>query len=780
MEPELLKDFIRIEELSDSSSEENHKADTKLKLCLVQRTFDREKIKTESREAIALTDSGSTDDKLRGKQLELYIQSSGGQSIDKNDSFPAIITQSKRAVPQQQVLETIKASYKEEHDLDQTINLLSSTTKRPSPEIKRIILAPTNMSSISHNQESSAIADTDNVRSIAPTTKLADPLPQIMEPEMGIKTLEPLVEMPYELTLPICPAWLQELVNSNIRFPFGRIHHPPEVPADDKPANLFGKTIKVTLLADEAFAYDAESLIKLASQWLNEFERIQDNTHYTDVKWMNAFVPGDFTESKPIIYGPKDKGGFIPNQVKGYWTDEKVRYNRAKFLKIFFEECPSYHGKIIMAVTICLMTLSSPDSVTVIQTIDQLIKMSRESMNPNKPSVYFISDGAYARLHSISDDIFRHVYLRLRRLHEEGPLYKYSTSMKGANEWLNMSPEVFKRDNFVNALARKTPIQFKKMSLNDYRRRQRELHARSSASNKENFGVDGPGDKKKGSQKTRNDRKKQSKAGGEPSAYSSQSSLNQPSPSSSSIRVPPIMMPDEPSDPNHVVCCMIFPRGHQDITENLNEERYWEGQLFWYLMEWYYPGIHKYVAPLTFSPINAITTSYEMATGIREMKVWLDEVKVEEGEEDTRGEDLSQIFQRVGQDDDEMPTRLTIFETASPLPSSSTGSSTGSSTYTVRAQHLESHLAEECYPVPTEGWDPYPHVITFVSRRCVPLPSPRLLGLHRAVSMAATHSGAWGAGDEVIKAERPEYCKWCRVEGAHYCLPGSMKLSKGK
>ncbi|KAJ6259339.1 hypothetical protein Dda_6239 [Drechslerella dactyloides] len=584
------------------------------------------------------------------------------------------------------------------------------------------------------------------------------------KPEIGVELPDKeslyLDRFPLKFTFPICELWLEGLTNANIRFPRGSITHPlTPNPSDEsaKSKDLFGKTIRLTVLADQNGARQAITLLAHAQWCLNEFEKAQ-NIYCPDLRRMSASVRGSFTQSVPVFEGPANKEGFIPSHVHAFWTHERVKYNRAKFLRSFFDECPSWHGRLNLAVMFALMC-SYTEGTAVVKSMDDIMEMSEKAKKDG------FSDGAFGRMNVVCDDIFRYFYMRFRRVHREGPLYKYKNTMKGVDQFLNLIGSVFERDDFVDVLARKTPIEFRKLSEEELlalREQEKQgvnpesLSIAIEESEKENSNIfsDSQGNFRKAIQKTRNFLQKLHKNDTDEPSHAAPAALN----------------PDEPADPNHVVCCIIFPRGQQDITEELDKAHPWEDQLFWFLTEWYCPGIHAHVSPITFLPANALSTAYAVAVGFRQMKVWLEEP----APAPLPVPDLSEIFKPVSRNASPALSRK------SSVTSGATVAPPESATYTVRAQHMEAHLADGLHAVPVPDGEPYPHPITFVAREDIPLPDPLLLRLHRAVSMAATCSGAWAAGDEVMEAEKPARCRWCKVDFPHYCLPSAMQLSSKK
>ncbi|KAK6332315.1 hypothetical protein TWF696_003034 [Orbilia brochopaga] len=551
---------------------------------------------------------------------------------------------------------------------------------------------------------------------------------ELPDRDMGSK------QFPFKFSLPICELWLDILTNANIRFPRGSIIHPqePETPAESN--YLFGKTICLTILTESNGTDQVEILLAHATWCLDEFEKAQ-NIYCPDLRRLHASLGGNYIPSIPVFEGPADKEGFIKSHMHAFWMHERVKYNRAKFLKALFDECPSWHGKLNFAVTLALMCIYTEET-TVIESLDNVISLS-EQVKEDK-----FSDGAFGRLNRLSDDIFRHFYMKFRRLHRDGPLYKYEKSMKGVDKWLNLIGTVFERDDFVDTLARKTKIEFRQLPPEGL-----PVGGAQDGEPHEKENVRFPGELKKVVQRTKSLFKRKHKGDTHDIVQND-------------------LMSDGPANPNQLVCCVVFPRGQQDITTELDKDRPWVDQLFWFLAEWYSPGIHAHVSPIILSANNALSTTYAVATGIREMKVWLDEPSPSP----LTVPDLSQIFEPVSH------LASPAISHKSSVTSIATIPPPEAATYTVRAQHMEAHIVEGLHAVPEPGGEPYPHSIAFVARDGIPLPDPLLLRLHRAVSMAATCSGAWAAGDEVMAAEKPVWCRWCRVDFAHYCLPGIMRF----
>ncbi|EWC45427.1 hypothetical protein DRE_00826 [Drechslerella stenobrocha 248] len=646
------------------------------------------------------------------------------------------------------------------------------------------------------------------------------------EPEIGLMTKRITKALAYEFTFPICESWLQRLANANVYFEVSCIKHPPQVDIMDEAAkskDLFGRTIHITLASSNRFRSDVADILGFAEFCLDKFEDRQAE-YCPNLDKMGALGPGYFTVSTPRFQGPQTVDGeYIPQRLRGYWTPECVYYNRAKFLKTLYEECPSFHGRLNFATTLTLLALcpkNANTATTILQSVADISAVILQTKIPTKE--HGLSDNTFFNFNILADDIFRYFYLTLRRVHDDSPLYTYNPTASGASHFIDLIGKVFQRDEFVDVLARRTPIEFRQLSPDEIRARRAQEAKQSQARKKqkgkavpekENSVFNSAFDQMKAAWRERKEYKKQSKA---TAAAADSDVVAQPPQnfgpdfklpgsnrarasartSESSPLIPPILMADEPADPNHLVCCTIFPRGERDITQRLDKDRPWEDQLFWFFAEWYHPGIHAHFSPLSLAPENGISTCHAVATGIRNLKVWLDGPDMPSV--NINDQDYSSIFKPTGAPNaapdpyrsSHRCTAAAANATAAQLAaefaalcvspaasSSSLAPELPRAVYAVRAQHMEAHLEEGCYPRPVEGREPYPHVVSFVAHAGHGLPDPMLLKLHRAIAMAATFSGAWAAGDEVVAAERPAYCRWCKVDFAHYCLPGAMQFS---
>ncbi|KAF3263964.1 hypothetical protein TWF132_008307 [Orbilia oligospora] len=556
-------------------------------------------------------------------------------------------------------------------------------------------------------------------------------------PDKGIKIFHPET-LPNDFNLPICEAWLQSLTDGNIRFPYGRIHHPPPSSVDTP----FGLTIKISIPSDKYYVFHCHDLIEFATIWLKEFHKVQ-NKYLPQLQPMNALKPGTFTASEPMFYGVHDpnptKGerDFISPYVRGVWTGERVEYNRATFLSKMFEECPSTEGKVNMAVMICLMTIYSRKEVTVITSLGQLVEKSRESLFVLEGWVgRCLSDSGYSRLVTITDDFFKYVYMRFRRLHKISPMYEY-TSIENQHEGLKpLARVILRRDSKEDVLGRKTPIHWKRMRSDDYLLLLKKCIIEGERND------------------ARREQIRQSTKSNATAATDSSQAASSKWDSTASTKV----------EDAELSCCTIFPTGKVDITKELHDDHPHEDQLLWFLLTLYAPTFHTHLTPLLAAPQNAILTTPNITTGIHDLKAWLDPYNDSEDEKEdqkspppTENPHFEKIFRKKKE-----TKPITPLQT--------------DATYKLYCQCFEAHLAEGCYPVPTYGWEMYPHLVYFKAREGIPLPSLEIINLHRAIAIAATESGAWGAGDEILAAEEKKWHQCCKTYEPHYCLISSMKF----
>ncbi|KAF3218730.1 hypothetical protein TWF191_008175 [Orbilia oligospora] len=555
-------------------------------------------------------------------------------------------------------------------------------------------------------------------------------------PDEGIKIFHSET-LPNDFNFPICEAWLQCLTDGNIRFPYGRIHHPPPSSVDTP----FGLIIKISIPSDKYYVFHCHDLIEFATIWLKEFHKVQ-NKYLPQLQSMNALKPGNFTVSEPMFYGVHDpnptKGerDFISPYVRGVWTGERVEYNRATFLSKMFEECPSTEGKVNMAVIICLMTIYSRKEVTVITSLGQLVEKSRESLFVPEGWVgRCLSDSGYSRLVTMTDDFFRYVYMRFRRLHKISPIYEYKSIEKQHEGLKPLARVILRRDGKEDVLGRKTPIHWKRMRSDDYLLLLKKCIIEGERND------------------ARREQIRQSTKSNATSATdNSQAASKWDSTASTKV------------EDAELSCCTIFPMGKVDITKELHDDYPHEDQLLWFLLTLYHPTFHTHLAPLLTGPQNAILTTPNITTGIHDFKAWLDPYTDSEDEKEdqksppaTENPHFEKIFQKKKETEPTTPLQT-------------------DATYKLYCQCFEAHLAEGCYPVPTYGWEMYPHLVYFKAREGIPLPSPEIINLHRAIAIAATESGAWGAGDEILAAEEKKWHQCCKTYEPHYCLISSMKF----
>ncbi|KAK6356153.1 hypothetical protein TWF718_000525 [Orbilia javanica] len=554
-------------------------------------------------------------------------------------------------------------------------------------------------------------------------------------PDEGIKIPYP-ENPPFEFTLPICEAWLQYLTDANIRFPFGRIIHPDsttsEFSASDSPFDLI---IKISIPSDKFYVFHCHDLIELATIWLKEFQKVQ-NKYLPHLQSMNALNPGNFTGSRPIFYGvhgpttTEGKQDFIPPYVRGVWTDEKVEYNRAAFLTKMLEECPSTKGQVNLAAMICLMALSSQNEITVITSLDDLVAKTRESLFIKESWIgRCLSDSGYSRLIKMTDDFFKFVYMRFRRLHKISPMYEY-TSFENRHEGLRpLAAATLRRDAKEDVLGRRTPIHWKKMFSTEYFQLLRHCIIEGEL----------------------NDARRD---------HIRQSTLSEESWSSTaSTKVHHI----------ELSCCTIFPMGKVDITKELHDDYPHEDQLLWFLLTLYHPELHSTLTTHIATPQNAILTTPGITSAIHDLKLWLDPyIDSDDEDESSQPPHKNPQFEKI------------FKPNYKPQPPFPPPVSQTDATYKVFCQCFESHIAEGCFPVPTYGWEMYPHLAYIKAREGIPLPSPEIISLHRAISIAATESGAWGAGDGIFAAEEKEWCPVCKTDKPHYCLFNSPEFPEKK
>ncbi|KAK6531107.1 hypothetical protein TWF281_007932 [Arthrobotrys megalospora] len=539
---------------------------------------------------------------------------------------------------------------------------------------------------------------------------------------------------PYEFTLPICEAWLQSLTDGNIRFPAGRIQHPTINYHEPASKNLFGRLINVSIPSDRYYVFHCHDLIEFATIWLIEFQKVQD-TLSPELRKMNALNPGNFTPSKPFFYGVHDpnptkgKRDFIDPHVRGVWTGERVEYNRATFLSKIFEECPSSQGKVNIAATICLMAIYSQKDITVITSLGALVNKSRDSLFIREGwAGRFLSDGGYIRLARMADGFFKYVYMRFRRLHKISPSYEY-TSFENRDEKLKgLARAILKRDGREDVLGRKTPIHWKRMRSDDYLAILKKCL------------IEGE----------REDARREQIRQSSRSDENTQPSTTEDTTASTE------------TENTRLSCCTIFPLGKVNITKALHSDQPHEDQLWWFLLSLYHPEIHSTLTPLIVAPQNAMLTTPWITDGFHDLKAWLDPyVDSDDEEEKERPKyqipDFEKIFHK------RKAAKSPVVEASDAI-------------YKLYNQTFEAHRKEGCFPVPNYGWEMYPHLVHFKAREGIPLPSPGLLSIHRAVAVAATESGAWGAGDEILEAEEKKWCDHCKTDRPHYCLLNSMEF----
>ncbi|EPS43338.1 hypothetical protein H072_2603 [Dactylellina haptotyla CBS 200.50] len=562
------------------------------------------------------------------------------------------------------------------------------------------------------------------------------PVPPTPRPPttMGIEVANPLQEYYSKIQIPICEAWMEMIGQANVRFPAGQISTAPKAPEGSGLINLFGKGVLLTIMVPGSIEIATEKFIGCAEEWLLFFETSQ--YYYSkESREMSASKPGEFIPSRPFISGiPSGEPGrkeYIPESTKGYWSSERVKYNKAVFLTKLFENCPSSVGKLNMAATILLMTLSLdrigvrpsrhgvtiPQTITIIENSDELYSLSCKSIRALQQAGALM-EGSYTRLHKVCDDIFRHLYIGFRYLHSRSPLYYYTPEMRNLQAFRDLSEKVDIRDEHKNVLARNTPMLFQNPpqdtgsvpSSGDPR-----------SLNKENLNFDDTFeiDENQTHQEPITEEK-----------HPTPQKSGTREPDVPYIPYPPAGTPNAPLDHNYLVCCTFFPHGYNNITENIEAGRNWEDQLFWYLVEWYSPVPGSDLPdPVQEYPVEAFA---QLST---------------KGKKETHTKSD---------------------------PKSSKPKVRGTE-YTVSAQHLEAHIEDGYLPAHTPYGEPYPHSVRIIAQKGHPLPSPHLVKLHRAISIAATFSGAWGAGDAVMAASQKKYCKWCDTDTPHYCLPQYLK-----
>ncbi|KAF3132207.1 hypothetical protein TWF594_009635 [Orbilia oligospora] len=682
---------------------------------------------------------------------------------------PVPCTRDKPSNPDDTILKPSKGPLPPKNTLPSLIPTASKGSSQIRPFIPQIILRPppqkqqqhrqlklkkgSSSSSSSHDEDSLLSCEREYLSQIKQTPKpkksskedppapwgqdIPHPILPKPSPDKGIKIFHSET-LPNDFNLPICEAWLQSLTDGNIRFPYGRIHHPPPSSVDTP----FGLTIKISIPSDKYYVFHCHDLIEFATIWLKEFHKVQ-NKYLPQLQPMNALKPGNFTASEPMFYGVHDpnptKGerDFISPYVRGVWTGERVEYNRATFLSKMFEECPSTEGKVNMAVMICLMTIYSRKEVTVITSLGQLVEKSRESLFVPEGWVgRFLSDSGYSRLVTITDGFFKYVYMRFRRLHKISPMYEY-TSIENQHEGLKpLARVILRRDSKEDVLGRKTPIHWKRMRSDDYLLLLKKCIIEGERND------------------ARREQIRQSTKSNATAATDSSQAASSKWDSTASTKV----------EDAELSCCTIFPTGKVDITKELHDDHPHEDQLLWFLLTLYTPTFHTHLTPLLAAPQNAILTTPNITTGIHDLKAWLDPYNDSEDEKEdqkspspTENPHFEKIFRKKKE-----TKPITPLQT--------------DATYKLYCQCFEAHLAEGCYPVPTYGWEMYPHLVYFKAREGIPLPSPEIINLHRAIAIAATESGAWGAGDEILAAEEKKWHQCCKTYEPHYCLISSMKF----
>ncbi|KAF3926582.1 hypothetical protein AA313_de0205173 [Arthrobotrys entomopaga] len=630
----------------------------------------------------------------------------------------------------------------------------------------------------------------------------------------------------FKLDLAMNEKWMARLLQANIRFPDSRIHFPIQnVDQRDRELHYTAQMTRVTIMFQE-YTGNYQPVLDMASHWVTAFAQYQ-NREFPHLGQMGALNGGNFVQAKPFIQGKaKGKGkstDFAPDTATGFWSNERVEYNRADFLATLYEECPSRKGKLQMAVAICLMTAFSPEEVAVIEDIEDLMTLSVDAMM-GRSQLPGLSDSGYVRLQMMCDDLFRYLYLGFRRLHIQGPMYAYWDQMTDKDDWRRLNAYLLWRDKRNDMLAPTTGIDFKTMTVEEYRALEAIALEAKNKSEKENTNVATPDDKdilKKEYKKLEvilkilvEDYKKSgsfpppSVAGGLPSptpqpitplSWKQASSKLLAAPGYEGQKNAGIETGDKgpmliaPNNPNTPVTCTIFPRGSNDVTKSVHKDYFLEDQLFWAFLEWYDPGIHDYMLGRMLDTSNAFITSYDIGKGFKEMKVWLDQVSddMPEPEEESALEpiDPNDASDSFTEDSTPKDPPASDFQFNNYLPHGVTeadikytpGGVTKyelkRSTYGVRARHMEAHLEQGSLPVPRPGKQWYPHEVTFTSHFGLAPPSPRLLKLHRAISMAASSSGAWAAGDAIIMAGADGYCKYCGTQQPHYCLPQFADLS---
>ncbi|KAK6544676.1 hypothetical protein TWF694_001362 [Orbilia ellipsospora] len=631
----------------------------------------------------------------------------------------------------------------------------------------------------------------------------------------------------FKLELHMNEKWMARLLQANIRFPGSSVHFPVQnVDQRDRELHFTAQMTRVTLMFQE-YTENYQPVLDTAQHWITAFAQYQ-NREFPHLGQMGALNGGKFVQARPFIQGKaKSKStDFVPGTAKGYWSNERIEYDRADFLATLFGECPSRKGKLQMAVVICLMTAFSPGKVTVIEDIEDLMNLSIETMM-GRSQLPGLTDGGYARLQMMCDDLFRYLYLGFRRLHIQGPLHAYYIQMSNKDDWHRLDAYLAWRDQRSDMLAPTTGLEFKIITMQQFHALEAVALEAKNKLEKENTNAATSDDQqilKKEYQRlevilkmlVENCMNSSSLptprlAAGLPSPKPQLSTPLSWKDSSSRLldalptgiqRYAGIATGDKgpmliaPKNPNTPVVCTIFPRGSNDVTQTLHEDFFLEDQSFWALLEMYDPGIHDYMIGRMLDTSNAFITSYDIGKAFKEMKIWLDPISddMPEPEEESPLETINSTgTPRSSTKTDTVETCTTgatglnnvlpYGVTPANIQYSSGGVTTYElkrSTYAVRARHMEAHSEEGSLPVPRPGKQWYPHEITFTSHFGLAPPSPRLLELHRAISMAASNSGAWAAGDATILAGTDEYCKWCGIHQPHYCLPQFTDFSKSE